>query len=222
MASARRRLMTDLKNLRKEHPDGLDASPEANSILKWRGTVRGPPGTPWEGQDLEVSLEFPDSYPLDPPKVMFLKKICHPNVYPDGTVCVDILKHNWSPSNDVLSILISLQAFLAAPNFRSIANPEALLIFVFNPRDPNLLPALMKGYIEWSCENMTDEEWEADLEECDAFIDDPEGYYRSRLAMLQQCFESGSPVPPSCRDILFVSNLMSLGILPCSRGEEKP
>jgi ubiquitin-conjugating enzyme E2 A len=189
MTKARRRLMTDLKNLRRERPDGVDAAPQANSIFTWRGTIRGPPGTPWEGEDLEVALRFPDTYPLDPPDVRFLENICHPNVYPDGRVCVDILKHSWNPNNDVLSILISLQAFLDAPNFRSWADPETLLFY----------SALIATFGQWSWETMTHEDLEALL------AGDRDDHFSSRLEMFRQCFERGSVKPPSLSDIHFVA-----------------
>jgi ubiquitin-protein ligase len=80
MTNARRRLMIDLKNLRKDQFDELDASPDPNSILKWHAKIRGPKGSQWEGQMLAVDLDVPESYPMDPPKATFTSKVLHPNV----------------------------------------------------------------------------------------------------------------------------------------------
>ena len=34
---------------------------------------------------------FPQDYPLNPPTMRFTSKIFHPNIYPDGRVCISIL-----------------------------------------------------------------------------------------------------------------------------------
>jgi ubiquitin-protein ligase len=130
--------MNDFKNITMEQPYGIVAAPDADSILRWHATIQGPPETHWEGEELEVVLDFPESYPNHPPKVSFLKDIHHPNVCPDGTVCADFLSDKWSPDSDVLSILISLQVFLASPNLLSAANREAVEILSRDGRYMNL------------------------------------------------------------------------------------
>lgn len=50
-----------------------------------------PEDTPWEGGTFKLSLSFSDQYPKVAPKVVFLSKIFHPNVYGDGRICLDIL-----------------------------------------------------------------------------------------------------------------------------------
>lgn len=36
-------------------------------------------------------LRFPPNYPLMPPTMTFLSEVWHPNVHPDGKVCISIL-----------------------------------------------------------------------------------------------------------------------------------
>lgn len=54
-------------------------------------------------------MEFSENYPNEAPKVIFLSKMFHPNVYADGSICLDILQNQWSPIYDIAAILTSIQ-----------------------------------------------------------------------------------------------------------------
>ena len=51
----------------------------------------GPEATPYEGGFFRAAMVFPREYPLQPPKMKFLSEIWHPNVFPNGDVCISIL-----------------------------------------------------------------------------------------------------------------------------------
>lgn len=129
---ARRRLMRDFKYLQKDPPMGIQGSPQENNIMIWDAVIYGPADTPFEDGTFKLQIEFSEEYPNKPPKVKFLSKMFHPNVYSDGSLCLDILQNRWSPSYDVSSILTSIQSLLDEPNPSSPANAEAAKLFQEN------------------------------------------------------------------------------------------
>ncbi|KAL3105940.1 hypothetical protein niasHT_024997 [Heterodera trifolii] len=121
-----------------------------DNIFKWQVIIFGPPESPYEGGTFLAQLDFPTSYPQQPPKMRFLTNILHPNVYRDGYVCISILHppgdgpfgveraaERWQTVHTVESIVISVQSMLSEPNFLSPANLEALLMFRVNPQQYN-------------------------------------------------------------------------------------
>ena len=89
-------------------------------------------------------MRFPAEYPNKPPVMQFTTpNFWHPNVYPDGTVCISILheakedafnqqeqmSEKWRPILGVESILVSVVSMLSDPNFESPANIDASVCF---------------------------------------------------------------------------------------------
>eukprot|EP00033_Pygsuia_biforma_P000480 GCRY01000566.1.p1 GENE.GCRY01000566.1~~GCRY01000566.1.p1 ORF type:complete len:156 (-),score=9.15 GCRY01000566.1:273-740(-) len=131
--SAKLRLLSDLKNLQENPPEGISASPASDSnLFVWEGVIFGPEDTPWEGGCFGLRLMFSEQYPAKPPRVRFTSTMFHPNVFNDGTLCLDIIQDQWSPIYTVASILTSIQSMLNDPNPDSPANPEASKLFVEN------------------------------------------------------------------------------------------
>ncbi|KAK7440020.1 ubiquitin conjugating enzyme Ubc7/UbcP3 [Stygiomarasmius scandens] len=93
-ATALRRLMTEYKQLTSGgSPDGMfTAGPISESdFFTWEALICGPKDTPFEGGVFSAKLTFPSDYPLSPFKMKFEPPLFHPNIYPDGNVCISIL-----------------------------------------------------------------------------------------------------------------------------------
>lgn len=63
-------------------------------------------GTPYAGGAFRVKLALGKDFPATPPKAYFLTKIFHPNVAPNGEICVNTLKRDWKPDLGIKHILL--------------------------------------------------------------------------------------------------------------------
>jgi ubiquitin-conjugating enzyme E2 G2 len=138
-SSASKRLFKEYKSLSSDPPDGITAGPvNEDDMFLWEALIEGPGGTPFEGGVFPAELKFPKDYPLAPPTMKFTCDMWHPNVYPNGQVCISILhppgddphhyeqaSERWSPIQSVEKILISVMSMLAEPNDESPANVDA-------------------------------------------------------------------------------------------------
>lgn len=132
---SRRRLMRDFKKLQEDPPAGVSGAPTEDNILMWEAIIFGPQDTPFEDGTFKLTLEFTEEYPNKPPTVKFVSKMFHPNVYADGSICLDILQNRWSPTYDVAAILTSIQSLLDEPNPNSPANSLAAQLYQENRRE---------------------------------------------------------------------------------------
>lgn len=123
--SVSKRLQKELMTLMMATEKGISAFPEGDNLFRWKGTLTGPDGTPYEGLTYKLVLEFPSSYPYSAPTVKFETPCYHPNVDQHGNICLDILKEKWAASYDTRSILISIQSLLGDPNNDSPLNVQA-------------------------------------------------------------------------------------------------
>lgn len=127
--------MRDFKKIQEDPPSGVSGAPTEDNIMVWNAIVFGPLETPFEDGTFRLKLVFSEEYPNRPPMVKFISHMFHPNVYADGSICIDILQNRWSPTYDVSSILTSIQSLLDEPNPNSPANNCAALLYTDNRRE---------------------------------------------------------------------------------------
>ena len=82
--------------------------PDKNNIFKWKISLLGPSETPYEGGVFILEANFPDNFPTEGPKIKFLTKIFHCNVF-DWGICISTL-NNWvpTPMDKVISDIFQL------------------------------------------------------------------------------------------------------------------
>jgi ubiquitin-conjugating enzyme E2 R len=87
-------------------------------------------------------MTFTNNYPYSPPTFKFLRPMFHPNIYPDGKLCISILHapgedeqsgesamERWSPLQGVESVLRSVLLLLDDPEVSSPANVDAGVMY---------------------------------------------------------------------------------------------
>ncbi|KAL2550649.1 UBC core domain-containing protein [Forsythia ovata] len=113
---ASKRILKELKDLQKDPPTSCSAGPVAEDMFHWQATIMGPPDSPYTGGVFLVTIHFPPDYPFKPPKVAFRTKVFHPNINSNGSICLDILKEQWSPALTISKVLLSICSLLTDPN----------------------------------------------------------------------------------------------------------
>src|SRR5436190_1326923 len=88
--------------------DGPSETPSDDNLLQWTAKLtfdtdcnlgRGLDAAKQRGGQghVELGVEFPERYPLEPPKVRVVSPRLHHGNVLDGAVCIDMLSAAWSP-----------------------------------------------------------------------------------------------------------------------------
>ena len=111
-----RRLTKELIEIQKDPPLNISAGSKEDNLFEWEAVLLGPTETPYEGGIFILNIHIPKDYPMKPPNIIFQTKIYHPNINSTGSICLDILKNNWSPSLTISKLLLSICSLLNDPN----------------------------------------------------------------------------------------------------------
>lgn len=95
---ALKRIHKELNDLAQDPPAQCSAGPVGEDMFHWQATIMGPNDSPYQGGAFFLTIDFPTEYPFKPPKVEFTTRIYHPNVNSNGSICLDILRSQWSPA----------------------------------------------------------------------------------------------------------------------------
>lgn len=114
-----------------------------DDILHWKvALIVLNPDSIYHGGYFVATMTFPSNYPMSPPDFKFKHPLFHPNVYPDGRLCISILHApgddemsgesadiRWSPVQRVESVLLSILSLLDDSNIHSPANVDASVMY---------------------------------------------------------------------------------------------
>ncbi|KAL9714854.1 hypothetical protein Ac2012v2_001514 [Leucoagaricus gongylophorus] len=129
--SAVKRIMLEARELANDPSTDYSAAPLEEDIFEWHCTLRGSPGTEFEGGLYHFRILLPAEYPFRPPSIMMLT--------PNGRfelntkICISFTNYHeelWQPAWGVRTAIIGLQGFFplkgqAAVGVGSIEYPTA-------------------------------------------------------------------------------------------------
>jgi len=132
---ALKRINKELQDLGRDPPSSCSAGPiddkggGGNNLFNWQATIMGPSDSPYAGGVFFLNIVFPTDYPFKPPKVNFTTRIYHPNINSNGSICLDILRDQWSPALTISKVLLSICSMLTDPNPDDPLVPEIAHIY---------------------------------------------------------------------------------------------
>ncbi|PSN71582.1 hypothetical protein BS50DRAFT_631515 [Corynespora cassiicola Philippines] len=143
--SAERLLMNEFKALSKETWTNIDLINE--NVFEWSiALIVLNPDSLYYGGYFKARMTFPKNYPYSPPDFKFTRPLYHPNIYPDGRLCISILHapgddemsgelaaERWSPVQRVETVLLSVLSLLDDAEVSSPANVDAGVILRNKP-----------------------------------------------------------------------------------------
>jgi len=131
---AMKRIQKEYNDFNKDPPAQCSAGPIADDLFHWQATIMGPSESPYEGGVFFLEIHFPTDYPFKPPRIAFNTKIYHPNINSNGSICLDILRTQWSPALTVSKVLLSICSLLTDPNPDDPLVPEIARLFKTNKK----------------------------------------------------------------------------------------
>lgn len=130
-------LQNEFRKLCKEPWTHIELADE--NLFEWMvALIVLNPDSQYYGGYFKAKMTFPKDYPYSPPDFRFLKPLWHPNVYPDGRLCISILHppgddemsgevaaERWTPVQSAESVLLSILSLLDDAEVGSAANVDA-------------------------------------------------------------------------------------------------
>lgn len=189
--------MNEYQKLSKEPWTHVELVDE--NIQKWiAALIVLNPDSRYYGGYFKAKLTFPNDYPYSPPDFKFLRPLYHPNVYPDGRLCISILHppsaderalemagelaaERWSPVQTVESVLLSVLSLLDDAEVSSPANVDAGVMLRQNPKQYAEMVKKVKTKKEddymmsWDDSDVEDDFGGSDSDMGEDFDDDDDG-----------------------------------------------
>jgi ubiquitin-conjugating enzyme E2 M len=98
--------------------------PNEDSIQVIYVEIRPNEPSPYKHCKVSFQLTFPDTYPIDAPKLKCLNRIYHPNINYEGAVCLPLVREDYTPTVNLTMIICGLIFIMTYPNGEDPLNPN--------------------------------------------------------------------------------------------------
>lgn len=99
-------------------------------MYRWKAFMIPSKSSVYHDTVLELSINFPATYPYAPPSITFDTPVFHPNINSNGTICISTLAKDWSPALTVEKTLLSILSMLDEPNPCDPLRPDAAELYL--------------------------------------------------------------------------------------------
>ncbi|KAE8726851.1 Detected protein of confused Function [Hibiscus syriacus] len=113
---ASKQINKELKDLQKDPPASCSAGHVGDDMFHWKAIIMDSADNPFAGGLFLIAIHFSPDYPFKPPKVSFRTKVFHPNININGSICLDIMKEQWSLALTISKVFLSICSLLTDPN----------------------------------------------------------------------------------------------------------
>lgn len=123
------RIKYELAQMKNMESNNIYSLQPTSNLHEWKGSIVGPEDSLYSGRTFELHIMLPSNYPITAPIVKFITPIKHVNVNTHGDICLDILKNEWKPTHNLMSIMMSVFYLLMQPNFDDAFNDELVQLY---------------------------------------------------------------------------------------------
>src|SRR5690349_4208840 len=88
---------------------------DPNNLMKFDVQIKPSDGL-YSGALFLFTVEVPNTYPYDPPRVICNTLVYHPNIDWEGKVCLNILRQDWMPVLSLGSVIFGLMTLFLVHN----------------------------------------------------------------------------------------------------------